>query len=247
MIDKKHLASLQFSEYQIQKTILMSNIAEDISNDEKSALILKGGTALLLCYNLPRFSTDLDYDGASYDVDIFKSIENGVKKSDLTISDIITKKNTDTVKRFMLHCEETPFDPLKIEISLRNKDVIINDKNCFTKLNDIIVYKISHLAAFKVNAFLNRTTARDVFDLAFLMEKYPDMISDTLVKSSREKFKTVGMEYYENLMKSDEIIKNADYETILLKLNENLDQRILSRKQPKHSLDAARKQGGRHL
>jgi predicted nucleotidyltransferase component of viral defense system len=247
MIDKKHLASLQFSEYQIQKTILMSNIAEEISSDEKSALILKGGTALLLCYNLPRFSTDLDYDGVSYDVDIVKNIENGVKKSGLTISDVITKKNTDTVKRFMLHCEETPFDPLKIEISLRNKDVILNDKNCFTKLNDIIVYKISHLAAFKVNAFLNRTTARDVFDLAFLIDKYPDAISDMHIKSSCEKFKSVGMGYYENLMKSDEIIKNIDYETILLKLHENLNQRSLLRKQSGPSLNTDRKQESRRL
>jgi predicted nucleotidyltransferase component of viral defense system len=247
MINREDLTSLQFSEYQIQKTILMSNIAQEISSNEKAALILKGGTALLLCYNLPRFSTDLDYDGVFYDVNIVKDIENGVTKSGLHVSEIITKKNTETVKRFMLHCEETPFDPLKIEISLRNKDAIINDKNCFTKLNDIIVYKISHLAAFKVNAFLNRTTARDVFDLAFLIDRYPNAISDKYIKLSGEKFKTVGMEYYENLMKSDEIIKNVDYETVLLKLNENLNQRISLRKKQEPSHNAGHKQGSRRI
>jgi predicted nucleotidyltransferase component of viral defense system len=243
MVDEAYLKSLKFSGYEIQRTILMLNITKDISRNTKAGLVLKGGTALLLCYNLPRYSTDLDYDGFSYNLDLSKNIEDGVKKSNLKVKEIITKKDTDTVKRYMLHCEEAPFDPLKIEISFRNMDYLINNKDCFSAINGINVYSINHLADFKANAFLERTTARDIYDLAFLLKKYPDAISNDLVKSCYDKFKAVGMDYYEGLMKSDEIIKKYDCESILLTLNEQLDQKITVSQRQK----PVQQKKGRHL
>jgi predicted nucleotidyltransferase component of viral defense system len=243
VIDREYLESLHFSGQEIQRTVLMENIARDISDNKKAGLVLKGGTALLLCYKLPRFSTDLDYDGISYDNDILKNIENGVKKSGLTVGEIITKKDTGTVKRFMLHCREYPFDPLKIEISFRNMDYLLNNKDCLAAVNGITVYTINRLAALKTKAFVNRTTARDVFDFAFLLKEYPDAVSSELIKSGYDKFKSAGMDFYENLMQTDKITQKFDCETILLKLNEQLEQKMAALQQQEPS----RKRQGRHL
>jgi hypothetical protein len=163
----------------------------------------------------------------------------------LTVEDIITKKDTDTVKRFMLHCKEDPFNPLKIEISFRNMEYLQNNKDCVTTVHGITVYTIDHLAVLKTKAFINRTTARDVFDFAFLLKKYPNAMSNELIKSGYDKFKSAGIDYYENLMKTDQIIKKFDCETILLKLHEQLEQKTAAIQQPKPSL--SRQPKGRHL
>lgn len=41
----------------------MADIARAVSQKTGHNFVLKGGTALLLAYNLPRFSTDLGFDG----------------------------------------------------------------------------------------------------------------------------------------------------------------------------------------
>jgi hypothetical protein len=58
MIDALYLKNLQFTDFRVERTLLMANIAESIAQNQKSGLIAKGGTALLFCYKLPRYSTD---------------------------------------------------------------------------------------------------------------------------------------------------------------------------------------------
>ena len=41
---------------------LMRAIAQELTSRTGDAFVLKGGTALLLAYDLPRFSIDLDFD-----------------------------------------------------------------------------------------------------------------------------------------------------------------------------------------
>ena len=40
----------------------MRAIAQELTSRTGDAFVLKGGTALLLAYDLPRFSIDLDFD-----------------------------------------------------------------------------------------------------------------------------------------------------------------------------------------
>ncbi len=42
---------------------LMRHIAQEVTAHTSDNFVLKGGTALLLAYGMPRFSTDLDFDG----------------------------------------------------------------------------------------------------------------------------------------------------------------------------------------
>lgn len=49
---------------------LMRHITQEVTARTGDNFVLKGGTALLLSYGLPRFSTDLDFDGRRTSVDL---------------------------------------------------------------------------------------------------------------------------------------------------------------------------------
>lgn len=82
-------------------------------------LVLKGGTALLVCYGLDRFSEDLDFDSP-----IKLNIENKIKKalqlSHVNIENFDIVKDTSTVSRIRIrYSVEHVKRSLKIEISYR--------------------------------------------------------------------------------------------------------------------------------
>jgi domain of unknown function (DUF1814) len=52
-----------FSPEQQRHVDLMRQVAQEVTSRTRGNFVLKGGTALLLVYNLPRFSVDLDFDG----------------------------------------------------------------------------------------------------------------------------------------------------------------------------------------
>ena len=203
----------------------MKDLAEEISNDNKTKLILKGGTALLLCYGLPRFSTDLDYDGEKHGIDIIKNIEIASKKNKINPMNIIIKKDTQTVKRYMLHYKEEPDKPLKIEISFRNTDFITENQNIIVNKNGIRVYDINTLSGLKIDAFINRYTARDIYDIEFLLRNYPDSIKKEQITVLREKCKSLGVDYLEKQLKEDDVFKSTDCSAIPLSIEEMLNKK----------------------
>lgn len=96
---------------------VMSSIAKAVVD---TPLILKGGTALLLAYELDRFSEDLDFDSTKK-----IRLENRIKdaiKAPIQIRSIDILKDTDTVTRYRLVYDSPDRDEnrLKIEISYRN-------------------------------------------------------------------------------------------------------------------------------
>lgn len=61
-----------------QHVAVMRRIAQAVTANTGDNFVLKGGTALLLGYGLPRFSFDLDVDGRRTATDLSRSIESGV-------------------------------------------------------------------------------------------------------------------------------------------------------------------------
>ena len=89
----------------------------DYLNQNSNDFILKGGTALLTCYKLDRFSEDIDLDGKN------KGIEEIVKGfCDMYGFAYRIAKDTDTVKRYMVNYGNTG-KPLKVEVSFRRKEI----------------------------------------------------------------------------------------------------------------------------
>lgn len=138
-------------------------------------MVLKGGTALKLCYGLDRFSEDLDFDCAKA-LNLETSIKEvfaqlGKGKSHLRNPEITIKKDTDTVRRYrIVYAGDRS---LKLETSMRGAP----DDRDIEEKNGILTYKIGCLIQQKLNALNGRTAARDLHDVIYLYENYPDKFS----------------------------------------------------------------------
>ena len=135
-------------------------------------MVLKGGTALKLCYGLDRFSEYLDFDCAK-SLNLDSSIQAvfaqlGKTKQHLRNPDISVTKDTQTVKRYrIIYADDIN---LKLETSLRGTP---NDDD-LVELNGILTYKIEKLIQQKLRALNGRTAARDLHDVIYLYDKFFD-------------------------------------------------------------------------
>ena len=135
-------------------------------------MVLKGGTALKLCYGLDRFSEDLDFDCAK-SLNLDSSIQAvfaqlGKTKQHLRNPDVSVTKDTQTVKRYrIIYADDIN---LKLETSLRGTP---NDDDLI-QLNGILTYKIEKLIQQKLRALNGRTAARDLHDVIYLYENFFD-------------------------------------------------------------------------
>jgi predicted nucleotidyltransferase component of viral defense system len=138
--------------------------------------VLKGGTALRLCYGLDRFSEDLHFDSVKalnleHSIEeIFSQLGKSVPK--FRHPTITLTKKTDTVRGYRVVYGDNI--TLKIETSLRGTP----DDNDITELNGILTYKITVLIEQKLRALQGRTTARDFHDVAFLYEHFYNDFGD---------------------------------------------------------------------
>jgi len=178
----------------------------------------------LFCYGLPRYSTDLDYDGYNYNFDIMNDIKSVFNSKGLGLNGINVKKNTDTVKRFMIHYKEAENNPIKLEVSFRNIDGVDFIKGNCALINGINTYNINFLTANKIDAFLKRTAARDIFDASFLLQRYPESFTKELIEKCKNKMSGIGLNQMENIIKNDEILKDFDCENILVNFENNINK-----------------------
>jgi len=190
---------------QLKHVAVMECIAQEIATQANDNFVLKGGTALLLVHNLKRFSTDLDFDGKNPTTDIQNAVEKGLAKAGATQLAISCVKNTDTVKRYKVHYEGNPENPLKVEISYRNP-ILAQDVE---KTNGIYVYNLTKLTEQKTAAFVNRLSARDIYDIAFLLENHSDKFSLPLLERIQSKVDNVGIDYLATAMNEDSLIAST--------------------------------------
>lgn len=178
-------------------------------NKKTDKYVLKGGTALAQCYGLNRFSEDIDLDGQG---EMILDICHDFAK--YYHYDYRDAKNTDTVKRCMIHYGGTK--PLKIEMSARKKIIGSSEK---TKINGISVYQLDILALLKASAYQQRDKIRDLFDITFLINHYYDSLQagTRIVLQNALLFK--GFEHFDYIThnQGDELIdKNFLAEQFLL-------------------------------
>lgn len=169
-------------------------------NQNSDNFILKGGTALLVCYKLDRFSEDIDLDGCR-SKNIGDIVDGFCKKEGFSYR---IAKDTDTVKRYMINYGNE-YRQLKIEISFRMRE--ISDK-VTTKINGIRVYDINRLGVMKANAYSACDKIRDLYDLAFICNNYYEQLSEQTRFSIRDAVGYKGIEQFDYLVRqqSDELI-----------------------------------------
>lgn len=161
--------------------------------------ILKGGTALMTCYDLDRFSEDIDLDSTAEGIE---TIVDGFCKSQGFAFRVA--KDTATVKRYMINYGNEG-KPLKVEVSFRKKIILPDEIN---EIGGIAVYRIDSLCAMKANAYSGRDKIRDLYDLVFICGRYWDELSAQIQSIVRNAVEFKGIEQFDYLIndQQDELI-----------------------------------------
>lgn len=196
-------------------------------NQKSSYYVLKGGTALMECYGLDRFSEDIDLDSIDS-----QNIRNIIEKyCDSNGYKYRIAKDTNTTLRYFIHYDEnnTIQKPLKIEISFRNS---FSMAECIV-INQVLTYKLDYLALKKANAYSGRDKIRDLYDISFIINNYFDKLSSWAISSIRDAVNQKGIEQFDYLASNqqDELIdidKLADsflnmYDKLMLIKDKELD------------------------
>lgn len=158
----------------------MGRILNDIYTHPqlRSLLGFKGGTACYFLYNLPRFSTDLDFDllNVTQSEFVYEAIQHIVKQYGI-IREAYQKKFT----IFFLLSYETQSHNIKVEISKRSFESNHYTTQYYLGV-PILVLDKPFLTAHKFAAILDRKkiVSRDLFDAHFFLKQNWPIDEDTI-------------------------------------------------------------------
>lgn len=181
-------------------------------NKEDNGYILKGGTALLMCYGLDRFSEDIDLDGQGKN--LVRIAESFCKEHDFPVPRIA--KSTDTVTRFFINYGSEG-RPLKVELSSRDKNI---STETVTVVNGIKTYTINTLCQQKLIAYTQREAIRDLYDICFIARTHSDSLSSDTETIFKLSLLYRGIEYFDEIIntQTDELINNDELATHFLEM-----------------------------
>jgi len=193
---------------------LMRELACGLSD---TPLVLKGGTALLLAYGLDRFSDDLDFD-APHKINLENRIGRIALKG-ITITGIDVLKDTDTTTRYRVNYHSAyGKNSLKVEVSYRTP---ANEEDV-VRIDGMRVASIEKIVEQKLDAAENRTSIRDIYDLAFIVRSHSDNISpkhiDRLQRLSTDP-DTLSSRYRQAYMDDNVIGKITRLEDLVLEFH----------------------------
>jgi predicted nucleotidyltransferase component of viral defense system len=205
-------ANLNLSPDRMLHVDIMRSIARDFKD---LPMVLKGGTALLLCYGLDRFSEDLDFD-APKKFNIAPRVER-ILSCYTPSYEVKTVKDTATVQRIKSHYAGLSGDRLlKIETSFRS----LPAKEQVHVIDGIRTYTIAALIDQKISALANRTAARDLYDVAFLSRLYANDFSEVAKGQLAAITQDVNSveERFEGAFEEDEILDKDLLPAIILQV-----------------------------
>jgi len=183
MIDKSRLTEYSIKYKIDQYTVLREYIQIVFLNylfQEKKAehLTFKGGTALRLLYNSPRFSEDLDFNSDLNPNEIRKLL-NTVIINTSKLVDNIELKELETIQGFsskIYFKSDISSMPLtiKLDFSFRESSIDEIKKTITTELpvqiySLINVFSAKEILAEKIRTLFQRVKGRDIYDIWFLL------------------------------------------------------------------------------
>jgi len=183
MINKSTLTEYSLKYKIDQYTVLREYIQIIFLNylfQEKEAeqLTFKGGTALRLLYNSPRFSEDLDFN-CSLDTNQIKNVLNKVVTNTSKLVDNIEFKELNTIQGFsskLYFKSDISSMPLtiKLDFSFRENSIDKVKRTISTGLpvqiySLINVFSAKEILAEKIRTLFQRVKGRDIYDIWFLL------------------------------------------------------------------------------
>jgi hypothetical protein len=120
----------------------------------------------------------------------------------------------------MIHYGNTE-KPLKVEASYRRLHI---DAEETARVNGVLVYGIEPLCVMKVNAYTGRDRIRDLYDLAFICNRFFDALSPQTVALLRSAIEYKGIEQFDYLIhtQSDVLIDSDKLAEDFLKMYDRL-------------------------
>lgn len=175
---------------------IMYSLLDCIVAKHSDNFILKGGTALMRCYGLDRFSEDIDFDGKRLSANIARTIRDFCNENNYSCNE---SKDTRLVRRFKIHYDNlnTNDDLLKIEVSYRQKQI---PERLYQFKKGVYVYTIDELCLLKAQAYHGRDRLRDMYDLCFIYEHYSSFLSESTIRYVTEAMGEKGLEQLDYLV-----------------------------------------------
>jgi len=165
----------------IRENLEMAVLDEISKTKLANNLIFYGGTALRLAYNSFRFSEDLDFlltkDNTEDDKDELALALNRVVKSNsgIELEEVINKRNTLFGLLKINHPLLKHAIRIKIEISKKKNGVNKENKLLISPTTPLeVIFPTASLESLfktKLHALMNRSLARDWFDIWYLNQK----------------------------------------------------------------------------
>lgn len=174
-------------------------------NSDSDRMVLKGGTGLMLCYGLDRFSEDIDLDGGIRDRQYISNfIEKYCKDNNYTYT---IKKDTPTVKRYIVNYGDEK-ETLKIETSFRSATI---DQEETKNINGYKVYDLDGIALRKTGAYSDRDKIRDIYDLCFIANNYWNQLNRYTKTIMKDSFGHKGFAEFDDMIRnSNDALIDAD-------------------------------------
>ena len=157
---------------QYRENTIIEVVQAVAKSDAGSHIAFKGGTALKLFYDLPRYSEDIDYDflGKISPQEMMDILKFLVARKKWEITDDAIKYNTVLLELRFLGPERN--FRIKIEISTREKEL----KTTIQSVRGVPVLTLepSFLMTEKLITFVERKAGRDIFDAWYILNNaYP--------------------------------------------------------------------------
>ena len=146
-----------------------------------SHIAFKGGTALKLFYDLPRYSEDIDYDSLRniFPQELMNILKTMTTKKRWEVTDDAVKHNT-VLMELRFAGPERNFR-VKIEISTREKEL----KTTVLLLRGVPVQTLEPtlLMTEKLMTFIDRQAGRDIFDAWFILNNAYALDEEIILKT----------------------------------------------------------------
>ncbi|MYC65173.1 MAG: nucleotidyl transferase AbiEii/AbiGii toxin family protein [Acidobacteriia bacterium] len=181
---------------------------EVIAQSRALDLVLKGGTALAFCRGLNRHSTDLDFD-TDRPVDLRDHIDSASRAMGVNLE---PSWRLDRPGRQVFRARypgPSGSKPRFFKVNVRYKDPLRPEDIEF--VDGVRTYKVPALFDQKLAATASRVEARDLFDLAFVMEHFGDGLQDDQIRRADTFTKDLDRleRRYKESFEEDEVLKSV--------------------------------------
>lgn len=170
---------------QAEKNYLHIITLHAIAKIAPEKLVFKGGTALMICHSLDRFSEDLDFT-AIKEFDAEQFLHLLLKQLGLfgVKAQILLAHSTPISNKYLVRYQDplyagTQQTTAKVELDISTREMVIRPTNTSRIIHDypdtpsfyLQTMSLEEVFAEKIRAVFTRDKARDLFDLEFLLLK----------------------------------------------------------------------------